>query len=119
MGLASLCSPARIRRDAAACIDCDKCTKACPSLLPVSTLSSVRSPECTACLECVTVCPSRGALRIGTPRFTWQPWLVATGIAATFLLIVGYAQLSGHWHTRLPDETLFELIPRAGEFGHP
>jgi polyferredoxin len=119
MGLASLVSPVRIRRDPVSCIDCDTCTKACPSLLPVAKLTSVQSPECTACLECVTVCPSVGALRIGTPRRMWQPWMVAAGIAATFLLIVGYAQLAGHWHTTIPDEMLFRLIPQASQFGHP
>jgi polyferredoxin len=119
LGLASLVSPTRIRRETEACIDCDKCTKACPSLLPVATLTSVRSPECTACLECVTVCPSVGALRLGTRGRALQPWMVATGMAATFLLIVGYAQLAGHWHSTVPEEMLFQLIPRAGQFGHP
>jgi len=119
LGLASLLSPTRIRRDAAACIDCDKCTKACPSLLPVARLASVRSPECTACLECVTVCPSAGALRFGTPRQPLQPWMVAAGIAVVFLGIVTYARLAGHWHSEVPDDVLFQLIPRAAEFGHP
>jgi polyferredoxin len=119
MGLASLAGPTRIRRDAGACIDCDKCTKACPSLLPVARLTSVKSPECTACLECVTACPSVAALRLGTRRLTLQPWMVAAGIAAAFLLVVGGARLAGHWHTSMPDEMLFRLVPRAGEFGHP
>ena len=119
LGLASLLSPARIRRDPVSCIDCDKCTNACPSLLPVAKLTIVKSPECTGCLECVTSCPSVGALRMGTGRLTLQPWIMAAGIAALFLLIVGYAQVTGHWHTSIPDDVLFNLIPRAAEFGHP
>jgi polyferredoxin len=119
LGLVSLVGPARIRRDAAACIDCDKCTRACPSLLPVAKLASVKSPECTACLECVTACPSEGALRMGTAGGTLRPWIMAAGIAALFLLIVGGAQIAGHWHTSVPDEVLFRLVPRAAEFGHP
>ena len=35
MGLASLLSPLKIRRDSEACIDCGKCAQACPSHLPV------------------------------------------------------------------------------------
>jgi polyferredoxin len=35
LGIVSLFSPARIRRDAEGCIDCGKCAKACPSALPV------------------------------------------------------------------------------------
>jgi hypothetical protein len=36
-----------------------------------------------------------------------------------FLLAVGYARWTGHWHTVLPDELLFDLIQHASEFGHP
>ena len=42
MGLASLASPLRIRREAALCIDCGKCAKACPSALPVDKLITIR-----------------------------------------------------------------------------
>jgi len=38
MGLTALFSPARIRREDQACIDCGKCSKACPSALPVDRL---------------------------------------------------------------------------------
>ena len=68
LGLVSLISPTRIRRDADACIDCAKCAKACPSLLPVNRLVTVKSAECTGCLECVTVCPAQGALRLSAGR---------------------------------------------------
>src|SRR5438270_5305599 len=62
MGLASLLSPTRIRRDPELCIDCAKCAKACPSHLPVDTLIQIRSAECLGCLECVAVCPADKAL---------------------------------------------------------
>jgi polyferredoxin len=35
LGIASLLSPMRIRRNTTTCIDCAKCAKACPSALPV------------------------------------------------------------------------------------
>ena len=61
MGLVSTLSPVRIRRDAQACIDCGKCSKACPSSLPIDRLMQIRSAECTACMECVAVCPAEHA----------------------------------------------------------
>ncbi len=121
-GLLALISPTRIRRDPVACIDCEKCAKACPAGLPVDTALSIRSAECTACMSCVAVCPAAGALdlTIGLRRQrVLQPWMVAAGIAAIFLGIVSYARATGHWHTDLPDVLYFDLIPRASEFAHP
>jgi len=120
MGLAALASPLRIRRDPSLCIDCAKCAKACPSALPVDRLITIRSAECTGCLECVAVCPAADALCLSAPRAKRVPaWVVAAGIAALFLCICGYARLTGHWHTNLPSDTYFELIPHANDFVHP
>jgi polyferredoxin len=68
LGLASLFSPMRIRRNTATCIDCAKCAKACPSSLPVDKLVTIKSAECTGCLECVAVCPAEGALQMSLPQ---------------------------------------------------
>ena len=120
MGIVALFSPARIRRDPLTCIDCDKCTKACPSFIPVANLITVKTPECTGCLDCVAVCPSAGALALTFPaRGAVQPWVVAVGTATLFLSIVGYARWSGYWPPRIPDETYFQLIPQADTLSHP
>lgn len=119
-GLAALGSPTRIRRVEESCIDCAKCAKACPSRLPVDRLITIRSAECTACMECVAVCPADGALQLGLPRKRKLPaWALALGLACVFLGIAGYARLAGHWRTDLPDRVYFELIPHAREFSHP
>jgi polyferredoxin len=120
MGLAALASPLRIHRDPYLCIDCAKCAKACPNALPVDGLVTIRSAECTACLECVAVCPAADALCFSASRAKRVPaWAVAAGIAAIFLGVCGYARLTGHWHTNVPSSTCFDLIPRANEFTHP
>jgi polyferredoxin len=120
LGLVSLVSPTRIRRNADACIDCAKCARACPSLLPVDRVSSVRSAECTACLQCVAVCPARDALAFSLGRRRrLGAGVVALGVIVLFLGFVGYAKVSGHWQTKLDEGVYFQWIPRAGEFGHP
>jgi len=120
MGVASWLSPARIRRDPEKCIDCAKCRRACPALLPVDTLISVRSAECTACMECVASCPAQGALTLSMPRRRVLPaWGLAAGVAAVFLVVVIAAKLAGAWETGMPDEVYFQLIPRVMEFVHP
>ncbi|MCE5306586.1 MAG: 4Fe-4S binding protein [Acidobacteriales bacterium] len=120
LGLAARFSPVRIRRSPSLCIDCAKCTKACPSLLPVDVLLTIRSPECTGCYECVTSCPAAGALEMTVGRRCVLPaWAMAAGIVFIFLAIAGYARWTGHWHTDLPKDVLFDLVPHAAEFQHP
>jgi polyferredoxin len=120
MGLAALASPLRIRRDPSLCIDCDKCTKACPSALPVAQLIAIQSAECTGCLQCVAACPAAGALAMTAPgRRPVPASVVAAAIAVLFLGVCEYARWSGHWRTDLPERVYFELIPRAAEFQHP
>lgn len=121
MGLASLFSPARIRRTESACIDCGKCAKACPAVLPVDKLVQIRSIECMNCLECVAVCPAEGALalRLAPARRPIPGWAVAAVIAVLFVGITGYAQAMGFWETHLPERVYFELVPHASEFSHP
>ena len=120
MGLVSLASPLRIRRDASLCIDCAKCAKACPSVLPVDGLITIRSAECIGCMQCVAACPAEGALFLSAPRRKRVPaWVVAAGVATLFLGTYVYARSTGHWNTHLSDRLYFELIPHADEFAHP
>jgi polyferredoxin len=121
MGLASSLSPLRIRRDPVRCIDCAKCAKACPSQLPVDALVQIRSAECTACMECVTVCPVEGALEMGLAgtRRRVSSWAIAAGCAVLFFGVVSVAKWTGHWQTPVLDQVYQELIPHAGEFAHP
>jgi polyferredoxin len=120
MGLASLASPLRIRRDPDACIDCAKCAKACPSALPVDRLITIRSAECIGCLQCVADCPAAGALFLSAPRRKRVPaWAVAAGALALFAGAYTYGQLSGHWTTTLPSRVYSDLVPHANEFTHP
>jgi len=120
MGITALASPLRIRRDKALCIDCDKCTKACPSNLPVAQLIDIRSAECTSCLQCVAACPADGALAMAIPGRRGIPAAaIAVAVATVFFGVYGYARWSGHWETQTSSETYFELIPHANEFTHP
>jgi polyferredoxin len=127
LGIASLVSPARIRRNVGTCIDCAKCAKACPSALPVDTLVTIKSAECTGCLECVAVCPAKDTLSLSLPKIPGlvpqapkvPAWAMAAGIAALFLGIVGFAKTSGHWNSHVPSAIYQQLVPHADEARHP
>jgi ferredoxin len=49
----------RIKREASTCISCSKCDKICSMNIGVSSALAIKSPECIACMECVTVCPTK------------------------------------------------------------
>jgi polyferredoxin len=124
LGLASLASPLRIRREAERCIDCGKCARVCPSVLQVDKLVTIKSAECTGCLECVAVCPAEGALHLALPKTTTgakrvPAWAVAAGIAVLFLGIVGFAKAASSWNSPIPAGTYQQLVPHASEARHP
>ena len=119
LGLVSLASPLRIRREESLCIDCAKCAKACPSVLPVDKLVSIKSAECSSCLQCVATCPAEGALILtATGRRKISAWAVAAGISTIFFGAYLYGISTGHWSTDLPESVYYQLIPHADEFTH-
>ena len=130
MGLVSLLSPVKIRRDKEACIDCGKCAKACPSHLPVDQLVQIQSVECTACMECVASCPSEHALQFAVAPAKsddvdkrWRgrvagPAITAAVVVGLFLGTVMMAKASGHWETHMPRAVYMNLVPHANELTH-
>ena len=130
MGLASLLSPLKIRRDTERCVDCGKCARACPAGLPVDRLQQVRSAECVACMSCVAACPVESGLQFAlAPRAThdatsrWRrrvmgPAATAAAIVALLVGIVVVAHVSGHWRTPQPRQLYLELIRHADAWTH-
>ena len=131
LGLTSLLSPVKIRRDADACIDCGKCARACPSNLPVDRLAQIRSVECTACMACVAACPAQDALQFSltprkaaTPAERWRrrtvrPIAVAAVLTCIFFGLVLFAKATGHWQTNLPRAIYMDLVSHASDAAHP
>lgn len=131
MGLVSLLSPVKIRRDAEACIDCGKCSKACPSHLKVDQLVQIRSAECTACMACVASCPVENALQLALPprkaaepAERWRgmavrPRIAVAILAMIFFGVILFARISGHWQTKVPDHVYQMLVPNADAVTHP
>ena len=131
LGITSLLSPVKIRRDVEACVDCGKCARACPSSLAVDQLVQIRSVECTACMACVAACPAESALQFSlvprkaeTPAERWRrralsPIAVAAVLACIFLGLVVAAKATGHWQTNLPRNVYMDLVSHAREASHP
>ena len=131
LGTVSLLSPFKVRRDTEACIECGKCSKACPSHLPVDQLVQIRSVECTACMVCVAACPAQNALEFSlmprnavTPAERWQgrairPVAMAAVLACIFFGLVVAAKVTGHWQTNFPRAVYMDLVRHANSAKHP
>lgn len=131
MGLASLFSPVKIRRDQDACIDCAKCAKACPAGLAVDKLVQIRTVECTACMACVAACPAQDALQLAlrprraiTSTDRWRkralsPAVVCGVLAYIFFGLVLFARATNHWQTTMPQTVYMNLVPHANQLTHP
>jgi polyferredoxin len=131
LGLVSLLSPVKIRRDADACIDCGKCARACPSNLPVDQLVQIRTVECTACVACVAACPAKDALQFALPprnavtaaerwrQRATRPMTIAAILACIFFGLIAVAKVTGHWQTDLPPGIYMDLVSHARDAAHP
>ncbi len=128
LGLFSLLSPTRIERQADKCINCQKCEKACPGAIKITTKESIRTAECIGCLECAAVCPVPDCLNLtitygSTPAVNqhrkYPLILLPVLILTIFLGIWLIALATGHWHSSIPLATLKHYYNIGLNLTHP
>lgn len=120
LGLASLASLFKIRRDGGNCTGCKRCSVSCPSALAVHSRSTVTSPECTGCLTCVAHCPELNVLAM-QPVFRKRPlplWVFPAAALFVFSAGIALGMVSGHWHSSLTPADYRQLIPLVPYVSH-
>jgi polyferredoxin len=122
LGLVSFFSPHKIKRNAASCIDCGLCAKACPSYIKVDKVKTVVSDECNTCLSCLDVCPVADTLDLksvlpGKRKISKK--YVAIGIVLIFMLVTGYGMISKHWDNNITRQEYLMNYKMMNSFGHP
>lgn len=120
LGLTSLLSPFKIRRDKVGCSDCRRCSAACPSALPVHERQVVRSAQCTGCLTCVSSCPQKDVLQMQLPlrKRPLPNWIFPAVAVTIFIGVIGIGMIGGHWHSSLGIPDYQQLIPMLPYLSH-
>ena len=127
LGALSWLSPVKITRNKSTCIDCELCTKVCPAHIRVheaganrtaSPVGLVRSDECSACLECVEICPVIDTLdlRLSRANARIPNWVFGALVAGIFAAITGLAMLTGNWQNNIANQ---EYLKRFKELHSP
>lgn len=118
LGLISLLSPFKVRKNRGLCTGCERCTLACPAGIRVHQKKTVVSQECHACLECVRACPKKGALLFSMTKKRLAISMRAFAFLVILLVALGVtsARLLGVWHNAIP---LSEYRDHIGRFSEP
>ena len=122
LGIFSLLSPNKIQRKTSSCIDCGLCNKACPSFIKVDKVKTVISDECSTCLNCVDACPVKDTLELKTilpGRKKINKKIVAIGVVAIFMIVTGFAMLTGNWQNKITKEEYLMHYKMINNYGHP
>ncbi|MDQ0200577.1 4Fe-4S binding protein [Neobacillus ginsengisoli] len=118
IGLGSIFRITKVCRNEDTCINCEMCTKVCPQRIKVHKKQVVATLDCTACMQCVEACRIKDTLNMTVANKKVNKWFVPIAFLVLFILVVGFAKITGHWNTILSYEDWKQLIPDTNNIGH-
>lgn len=121
LGIASLLSFTKIKRNTATCTDCNACTKVCPNRIDVAKAKVVMSDECSSCMQCVDACPVKNTLEYKL-TFGKKPLYkgkIGLAVVVIYFMFVIFGKVSGHWDSNIPKEEYFEHFQNINSIDHP
>ena len=112
IGILGWASVFRIVRNKNTCIDCSKCTVACPVYIEVEKKNIVYDVECLGCYDCVDSCPVNGALDMKVLGFGKKiHYAVYAGlVVGLFVVFMNTARVTGYWHNDVSVQEYTELV---------
>ncbi len=121
LGIFSLLSPYKIKRNVKTCIDCGLCAQACPQRIKVDKVTTVVSDECTTCMSCVDACPVADTLFLENvvTKKRFNKKYIAIAILGIYFALVLIGMISGHWHSKVPPKYYLEYYKDVRSMGHP
>ncbi len=120
LGIFSLLSFNKIKRNTDTCTDCKACTVVCPSNIKVHKYKTVVSDECVSCIQCIDACPVENTLdlktSIGKKKFNKK--YIGFTILIIYFLILGIGVATNNWENNVSKEKYLELYPDRNSFDH-
>lgn len=120
LGVFSLLSFNKIKRNTDTCTDCMACTVVCPSNIKVHKSKTVISDECVSCIQCIDACPVENTLdlktTIGKKKFDKK--YIGFTILFVYFIILGFGIVTNNWQNNISKEKYLELYPNRNSFDH-
>lgn len=112
IGILGWASVFRIVRNKKTCIDCSKCTIACPVHIEVEKKNVVYNVECLGCYDCVNSCPVDDTLDMKLLGFGKKiHYAVYAGlVVGLFVVFMNTARVTGYWYNNVPVQEYMERI---------
>ncbi len=120
LGILSIFSFNRIKRNVDTCTDCKACTVVCPSNINVHKTKTVISDECISCMQCVDACPAPDTLdlRTGIGDKKIDKKYIGFAILIIYFAILGIGIATNNWHNNVSKEKYLKLYPDRNSFDH-
>ena len=120
LGIFSLLSPNKIKRNVSSCVDCGACAKVCPSSIKVDKVNIVLSDECTTCMNCVDACSIKKTLFLQPvkTKIIINKKIVVFSVVGIFMIITAVGLLTGNWQNTLTKEEYLLLNKNLERIGH-
>lgn len=115
MGVVSLISPFKVKRNVDSCIDCKKCTKVCPMDIQVHQKKTVHTPECIGCHDCIRVRANDECL---TTTVVKDYRLLTLAVFSVFWIVVIGAMVLGFWESSVSNLEYRMLLERINQISH-
>ncbi|TCK60507.1 4Fe-4S binding protein [Seleniivibrio woodruffii] len=116
LSIFSAVSPLIIKRDKDACVNCMKCTKACPMDIQVHKVNIMMNPDCIGCHDCLAVRHNEKCLQTCKKDIKAKHLSMAVFAVAVVLIIAAMA--AGFWESRVAASDYAFWLSKLNQLSH-